>query len=341
MKRRSYFKIVIIISALLLSFTQNSYAGQLPKTLKFALVLPAGVENAWSTSLINSLERVKASKPHGVNVEFAHTENVWGEKGLAVLDAYAESGEYDIIWGHGSFADDVERLQKQYPDQMFVLIGSGNRALGGNSYLLYMHIHEAAYALGVLAGSITKSNILGVVGLFPADDVNDQVNAFRAGAVSVNSKTKVKVTFIESWYDPAKAAEAANAQIAAGADMIYQLGESFQTCKEKAIYCFGNYIDMNEVAPEVVPTSSLVFWEPQINYVIDEWKNFKTSGKPYDAPQEVVWFGMSDGGSDIAPYHNFDGEIPADAKAKVAKVLADFKSGALTIPLDMSLPKSD
>ena len=92
------------------------------------------------------------------------------------------------------------------------------------------------------------------------------------------------MTFIESWYDPVKAAEAANAQIAAGADFIFQLGESFETCKEKQIYCFGNYVDGYEIAGDIVPTSTLVYWDPVLTYLIDEFHSSKSTGEPYNAP---------------------------------------------------------
>ncbi len=310
-------------------------------TLKFAAAFPAGVENAWVKAWVDAFERVKAEKPHGLELELAYTENVYGDKGVTVLEEYAESGEYPIIWAHSSFSDEVEELKDSYPDTMFVSVGAGNRPLGGNSYLIYTHLHEPAYLAGVLAGGMTASNRLGVVGLFPADDVNDQVNGFRAGARSVNPDVKVSVTFIESWYDPAKAAEAANAQIAAGADLIFQLGESFQTCQERKVLCIGNYIDSSTIAPEVVPTSSMVFWEPQIRYAIDQWKARQESGEPYDAPMEAVWFPMAQGGGDIAPYHDFEDKIPAEVKENVARARAAILDGSLTVELDTSLPGSD
>ena len=273
-------------------------AGDAPKQIRIAGILPAGIENAWSASVLQAVERLKAEKPHGVEIVFDYTENVWGDKALTVFKTYADAG-YDI------------------------------------------HLHEPAYVLGVLAGMMTKSNTLGVVGLFPADDVNDQVNAYRAGAQSVNPDTKVKVTFIESWYDPAKAAEAANAQIAAGADYIFQLGESFETCKERKVYCFGNYVDGYKIAGDIVPTSTLVYWDPVFKYLIDEWHTHKTKGTPYAAPEKKVWFTMAEGGGDIAPYHDYDSVITPEAKQKVDEVRKAIMSGSFTVELDTSLPKSD
>ncbi|MBN8629306.1 MAG: BMP family protein [Rhodobacterales bacterium] len=324
-----------------IGFSAMAAQAQDEKTLKFAAVFPTGLENAWVKAWIDSFNAVKAEKPHGIELDLAYTENVYGDKSLTVLEEYAESGEYPIIWAHTSYSDEVEELKDRYPDTMFVTVGAGNRPLGGNSYLIYMHLHEPAYLAGILAAGMTKTGKIGVVGLFPADDVNDQINGFRAGVKSVNSDAKVSVTFIESWYDPAKAAEAANAQIAAGADLILQLGESFQTCIERSVLCIGNYIDSSSIAPDVIPTSTMVNWQPHINYVIDEWKKKQDTGEPYAAPEEAVWFTMAQGSGDLAPYHNFEDKIPAEVKEQVNAARAAILDGSLTVELDMSLPASD
>jgi basic membrane protein A len=341
MKAGIGFKILmtaVLILALGVSFAS---AGEVPKKFKMAAMFASGIENAWARALVDSFENLKAQKYDGLEMSLDYTENVWGEKTLSTMEAYAEAGEYDVILMHSSATDEVEQLMDKYPDTMFVVTGSGNNPLGKNMYLLYMHVHEPSYLIGMIAGAMTKSNTLGLVGLFPADDVNDQVHAFRAGAKAINDKVKLKVSFIESWYDPAKASEAANAQIAAGADLIFQLGESFEVCKQKNVPCFGNYVDLSSVAPKVVPTSTVAKWEPHIKYLIEQWKEHKKSGKPYDAPKEKVWFSMAQGGSDLAPYHGFDGVIPAEVKAKVAKVKADIMSGKFKVKLDMSMPQSD
>lgn len=340
-KKLKFFLITALVIGMATSgMATGALAGEIPKTLKVAAIFGAGVENAWTRAWIQSFDRVKAQKPFGVEMSLDYTENVYGDKALSVLEAYAES-KYDIIWFHSSATDEIESIRDDYPDTLFVVTGSGNRAIGGNLYMLYAHMHEPSYLLGIIAGSMTKSNVIGVVGLFPADDVNDQIHAFRDGAKSVNLSVKMKVTFIESWYDPAKASEAANAQIAAGADYILQLGESFETCKEKEIICFGNYVDLNSVAPTVVMTSTVTHWDPQLMYVINEWKNHQVDATAYNAPMKKVWYSMSQGGADIAPYHDFAAKIPEDVKARVKKVKEDIISGKFKVEMNMTLPKSD
>lgn len=335
----SVARILLIVA--LTGWAALAARAEVPKTLNVAAIFPAGVENAWVRSWVDAFERVKAKAPGGLELSLKYTENVYSDTAPGVLRAYAEAGQYDVIWAHSSYSDEVEALKDEFPNILFVTVGAGNRPLGGNSYLIYMHLHEQAYLAGIFAGQTTKSNVLGAVGLFPADDVNDVINAFRAGAKSVNPDSKLKVTFIESWYDPAKASEAANAQIAAGADIIFQLGESFQVCQEKKIMCIGQYIDAAKIAPTVVPLSVMVNWEPQISYVIDQWKAHKESGQPYDAPMESVWFSLAQDGGSLSGYGEFDAKIPEAVKASVIKAGEDIKSGALKVELNTALPVSD
>ena len=126
------------------------------------------------------------------------------------------------------YSDQVKRIKDKYPNVMFVVVGSGNEGLGGNTYWVYMRNHEAAYLQGVTAGLTTKTGTVGFVGTFPADDVVDAANAYFAGAASVKPDIHKKVAFIESWWDPPMAREASTAQIAAGADNLLMSATAFE-----------------------------------------------------------------------------------------------------------------
>jgi basic membrane lipoprotein Med (substrate-binding protein (PBP1-ABC) superfamily) len=233
------------------------------------------------------------------------------------------------------------RFTTEFPDILWVVSGSGNELLGGNIYNIYMRIHEASYLEGIVAGMMTKTNVVGVLGLFPADDVNDDANSFIAGAKSVNPDVKAKITFIETWYDPAKATEATNALIAAGADHILQGGEVYQVCADAGIYCYARYADSNFMAPTAVLTSALGYWDPNINYIVDQWFQHKTTGAAYDAPKEKIWFPMAQGSQDIAPFHDLDSKVPQAVKDKLAEVKQQIMDETFVVPLDESTPVSD
>lgn len=325
-----------IAGSALVSLTMAS--ASMAEDIHVAAVFTNGVENAWAKVWIDSFNAVKAEAPHGVDLSLDYTENVTGDTLSEVLESYAESGKYDMIWTLLASSDQAEELAADYPDILFIPTGGGNRLVGGNVFYADILLNDVSYLAGVYAGIDTKSNVLGSVGLFPSDNVNDEVNAFREGALSVNPDIKLKVTFIESWYDPLKAAEAASAQIAAGADIIYQLGETFQVCKERGIQCIGNYIDMTSQAPGNVPMSTLVYWQPHFKYFIDLILDHRANGTAYESPSHKIQFDMRHGGSDITPLADY---VSDAAKQAVAKDRAAIMSGELIVEDDGSLPVSD
>jgi basic membrane lipoprotein Med (substrate-binding protein (PBP1-ABC) superfamily) len=270
-----------------------------------------------------------------------YTEGAYGDEAGTVMRQYAQSGKYDIIFAQAAFTDQVKPLAAEFPDILWVVSGSGNELLGGNVYNIYMRIHEPTYLEGIVAGMMTESDVIGVLGLFPADDVNDDANAFIAGAKSVNPDVKAKITFIETWYDPAKATEATNALIAAGADHILQGGEVYQVCADAGIYCYARYADSNFMAPTAVLTSALGNWDPGIKYIIDQWYQHETTSEPYNAPMEKIWFPMADGAGDIAPFHDLDSKVPQEVNDKVAEVRQQILDGTFVVPLDEATPVSE
>ena len=311
-----------------------------PTKLKIAGVLSAGKEAPWETSFINSMNRVIAAKPHGLDVQIDYTENVY-DNAEQVFRTYAETGDYDIIFGDTAYADAIEKVKADFPNIMFVMSGSGNRGLGDNAYWVFLHAHEPAYVMGEMAGKLTKSNVVGAVSTYPAEDTNDQLNAFFAGAKAVNPNVKQKITYIQSWYDPTKANEATSAQIAAGADMIYQMSGTFEVCEQKEIGCFGNYVDMSAFAPKSVVASATVNWDPQIDWVIDQWWNAKTTGAKFDAPKDPKWFTWAEGSGDLVIGQGWAAKLPDDVKKMVEESSAAIKGGSQKVELNLSEVKSD
>lgn len=324
----------LLAAALALSAAPAAWAED-PTALKIAGILSAGKEAPWETSFVTSMDRVIAAKPHGLNIEVNYTENVY-DNAEQVFRTYAETGDYDILFGDTAYADAIEKLKDEFPDILFVMSGSGNRGMGGNAYWIFVHAHEPAYVMGEIAGKMTKTNVVGSVATFPAEDTNDQINAFFAGAKSVNPDVKQKITYIQSWYDPAKSNEATSAQIAAGADMIYQMSGAFEVCEEKQIGCFGNYVDMAPAAPKSIIASAIVKWDPHINWIIDEWWTAKTTGAPFNAPMEPKWFSMAEGSGDVVLNPARAAEMPDDVKKMVDDSMAAIRSGEMKVELNLN-----
>ncbi len=335
------FRKALTVGAALLATTSGLAYADTPTELGIGLILATGPEASWDATLMRDLDGVIESAPHGLEISYKNINGKWGEEAGDAMELLAKTGKYQIIWAHSSYSDQVKGLQQKYPEILFVLVGSGNEGLGGNAYWVYKRAHEPSYLLGVLAGRLTENDVVGVVGQFPSEDVNDQINSFFAGARSVNPDVQRKVAFIESWYDPAKAEQFTNAQIAAGADLTFQLVESFETCEKAKIMCFGNYVDHGQSSPDSVVASALISWTQDINWIVEEWYDFTANGTPYDGNPTERWVSMADGGTALSGFHAYDDKLSADLKGEIAALSEQISSGELEIPVDLSLPTSD
>jgi basic membrane protein A and related proteins len=338
-KRFWFILSALFITAMVLSAcggaAEEVVETEVPTQLRIAAVTITPIEEPWNTSWLQTMERLQASKPHDLEITLTFTENVLPPDAERVLRQYAETGEYDMIFAHSSFSEAVDAMNDDYPELIFGFTGSGNQGVGGNAYWLDILQHESAYLLGVLAAAVSETGTVGAVASFPFPNVNSALNALSDGAKSVNPDVDIKVTYIESWFDPPTAAEAARAQVAAGADVIYaDVFGPFTTCLDLGCWAFGNYVDQYEITPEVVLSSNLVRWDPGMLYMIDAWWAFKTEGTAFDAPLERVSFTMAEGGADIAPYYDLESEIPQEALDIVAEVKATIMDGSLVIPVN-------
>lgn len=337
--RKLFLASLAIATAVSLSFSAD--AAGAPTKLGIGLILSTGPEAAWDGTLLNDIDGVVAAAPHGLEISYKNVNGVWGEKAGNAMDLMAKSGKYQIIWAHSSYSDQVKAIQSKYPEVMFVVVGSGNEGLGGNAYWVYKRVHEPSFLLGVMAGRLTKSNVVGVVGQFPSEDVNDQINSFFAGAKSVNADVKRKIAFIESWYDPAKAEQFTNAQIAAGVDVTFQLVESFETCEKAGIKCFGNYVDHGATSPKSVVASALISWTEDLNWVIDQWYDHVANGSAYNGNVTERWVSMANGGTALSGFNAYTDQLSDELKLEITELSAKIASGELVIPVDLSVPTSD
>ena len=142
-----------------------------PTELSMAAILTAGLENSWDAAFIDAYKRVQVESPHGLKLnDIDFTEGVWGDQAMVVLREYAKTGKYDIIWSNSAFSDEVSVLKDEFPDILWVTVGSGNRVLNDNTIWMFHHIHECGYLQGILAGSLTETDTIGIVGTYPAEE---------------------------------------------------------------------------------------------------------------------------------------------------------------------------
>ena len=321
--------ILLSMFLFLFTFTGTSYAKD-PRDLKVAAIFNTAIEEPWVGCIHQAL--LKTQKEFGFKYEF--TEKVPSSDYEHVMREYASRG-FDILFLDVFTVEESARMVAQdYPEVVFVA-GSSLGPMEPNFAVFDNWIHEPAYLAGMIAGKMTKSNILGSVGGYPIPEVNRLINAFIAGAREVNPKIKAKVAFIGSWFDPPKAKEAALAQIDAGADVLYaERYGVIEACKEKGVYAIGNLTDQSELGPKTVIASPVWDMYPLVKEVIKE-----VSNGTFKAMDYREWTMMAKGGAKLVI--NLDFPLPEDIKKMVEERKKKILMGTFRVPIDENTPKSD
>lgn len=303
------------------------------EAIKVAGIYTQPIQQKWDARLHQGLN---AAKDAG-DIEYVFSEKVANTDYIRVLREYCESGVQLIVGEAFGISKEARKVADEYPDIAF-LMGDPFEPHGDNFSVFDNYIHEPCYLMGILAGAMTKTNKLGMVGGYPIGEVNRLFHAFIDGAKSVNPDIEVKVTFIGSWYDPPKAKEAAFAQIETGVDVLYaERAGVVDAARDKGLIAFGNVNDMNkeEAGENVVVTSALWHMEEAIAHAISRVKDGSFAAENYQQ-----WTMMQKGGASLAPYYEFDDKIPADAKTKVEDLKAQIMSGTFTVDINDEEPTS-
>ena len=186
--------------------------------------------------------------------------------------------------------------------------------------------YEGAYLAGVIAGKMSKTGTLGVVGSIPIPEVIRNINSFTLGAQSVNPKVKTKVVWINEWFNPPKETEAATALINGGADVLMQNTDSsavLQTAEKMGKRAFGWDSDMTAYGPKAHLGSAAINWGP---YYIKATRD-ALEGKWQTSPDKI-WWGVKEGAIDMV---SIAADVPEETKAKVAEVKKGLTDGSFAI----------
>jgi basic membrane protein A len=299
--------------------------------LKVAGIYTVPFEQQWAGRIHQAL---KAAEARG-EIEYKASENVSNADYERVMREYATGGSQLIVGEAFAVEAAARKVAKDFPKTNF-LMGSSGKPQAPNFSVFDNYIQEPAYLTGMIAGGMTKSNKIGMVGGFSIPEVNRLMHAFMAGAKEVNPKVEFTVSFINSWFDPPKAKEAAFAMIDKGADVLYaeRFGVS-DAAKEKGKLAIGNVINTQDKYPDTVVASALWKMEPTIDHVIKVAKDGKF------APEEYGEYSMmKHKGSELAPLGTFEKKVPADVVAKVKAKEKAILEGKFTVTVDDSQPKS-
>lgn len=308
--------------------------GRAAEKIKAAAIYTVPVEQQWVSRIHKA---ALAAKERG-EIDYTFSEKVANTDYERVMREYCEAG-HQLILGEVFAVEDAARaVAKDYPDRAF-LMGSSfkpDAAAAPNFSVFDNYIQDASYLTGMIAGAMTQKGNIGMVGGYPIPEVNRLMHAFMAGVKETKPDVKFQVAFIGSWFDPPKAKETAFAQIDAGADLLYaeRFGVS-DAAKERKVLAIGNVIDTQADYPETVVASALWHYEPTLAAALKA-----VNDKSFKAEDYGQYSFMKFGGCSLSPLGTFEGKVPADVVAKVKAKEDAIKSGAFSVAIDDSEPKS-
>jgi basic membrane protein A and related proteins len=306
----------------------SAFAQAKAKPIKVASIYTVPVEQQWVSRIHKALN---AAKERG-DVTYKWSENVANNDYERVMRQYAEEGSDLIIGEIFGVERAARRVAANYPKVAF-LMGSSFGPSKPNLSVFDNFIHEPSYLTGMVAGKMTKSNTIGMVGGYAIPEVNRLMNAFMDGAREVNPNVKFLVSFINSWYDPPKAKEASFAMIDRGADVMYaeRFGVS-DAAKERNVKVIGNVIDTSSQYPSTVLASALWHMEPTIDRAIKAVMEGR-----FEASDYGQYSYMSYGGASLAMDEML---VPQDVAKLVKDKEKDIVDGLFRVNVNDAEPKS-
>ncbi|HEX3275636.1 MAG TPA: BMP family protein [Gemmatimonadales bacterium] len=294
-----------------------------PTGLRVGLITPGSVADAaWNSGAYAGLQEIHDS----LGLAISHVEARTPAEQDEALRTYASQG-YDLVFAHGfEFQGAAERVSAQYPGTVFI-VTSGSRTRGNVAPLVF-RLEEASYLAGMVAGGLTRSNILGFVGGIELPPIKAAYQGWVNGATAVNPKVRSRQIYLNSFDDAAAGREAALALIRVGADMLHHNADAaalglFQAAKEApGVYLFGANADQSALAPERVVGSAVIDLPRAFLLVAREIKD--GTFRP-----RVEAFGLASGVIRYQPNPALRAKVPPALAARVQAAADSIAAGTL------------
>jgi basic membrane protein A len=303
-----------------------------PKSkIKIAMIVESTVDDkGWCQSMHDAI--VAVQKKYGASlVEYSYSEKMKPVDAGSAARQYVAKG-YDIVIGHGAqYKNLMLEMAEEFPKTTFAFGTSGE--IGPKNVFTYMpESEQTGYINGVIAGLVTKTNIIGLVGPVDGGDAARYNRGFVLGVRSVNPKAQVQVAYTGSFGDYVKAAELAHTQIKAGADVLtgsaqQALGalRAVAEYKDKAIWWVGQ-----DTAQLSIPESYKVIaaasyaYEAVVENLIDKRQAGVLGGEciPLNFANKGFIYQFND---KVGPV------LTAEVRKAAEKAKADISSGKLSI----------
>jgi basic membrane protein A and related proteins len=293
-----------LVGCLALALTSCGSRPPAQQGFRVGLVTPGSIADAaWNSGAYRGLEQIRDS----LTVQVSHVEARTPSEQEEALRTYAAQ-KFDLVFGHGfEFQGAAERVSAQYPSTVFI-VTSGERVQGNVSPLIF-RLQEASYLAGLVAGGMTKSNVIAFVGGIELPPIKLAEEAWVAGAKAINPGVSARSTYLNTFDDVAAGREAALAMLQSGADMFHHNADQaalgvFQAVKEsKSAYIFGANADQSSLAPERTIGSAIIDLPRAFLSVAREVKGggFKPKVESFGLKSGVIRFELNPAVAHLVP----------------------------------------
>jgi basic membrane protein A len=256
-------------------------------------------------------------KHFGDKIDTSYLENVnEGPDSERAIEQLARTGHKLIFTTSFGYMDPTVKVAKKYPDVYFEHNTGYKRDKNLATYSA--RFYEGRYIQGQIAAKMSKSGVLGYVGSFPIPEVISGMNSTILGAQSINPNIKVKIIWVNTWFDPGKEADAAKALVDQGADVLMQHTDSpaaMQVAEARGKFAFGQDSDMVKFGPKAQLTAIVNNWGP---YYVDRTQ--RVLDKKWTSTD--TWGGLKTTMLQMAPYTNMPDDVKKQAEATQAAITA-------------------
>jgi len=299
------------------------------ETLRIAIVSPSAINDfAFTQSIYDAM--LALQEEYGEDaIEFDYSESMFiVDDAAAAIRDYAATG-YDMVIAHGSqYGSSLQEIAPDFPEVSFAW-GTTVDTFGQENIFAYEAASDqGGYVNGVMAAMLTESKVIGVVGPIETGDAKLYVDGFVAGVKATDPDIEVLVTYINSFSDVALAAETAQTQIAAGADVMTGTAQmvvgAIGKIQEAGGYWFGTQADQSSFAPDSVVASQVYHWDVVLKEMIELRSDGTLGGQSFAINLE--------NGGEVMVF-NPDLEIPAEVKAAGEAAVQGIIDGSITIEL--------
>ena len=298
---------------------------------RVAVVMPSAINDlAFSQSMYDALVAIQDEMGGEDSMEIVYSESMFVvDDAAAAIRDYASQG-FNLVIAHGSqYGSSLQEIAPDFPETSFAwgtTVDTFTDQGIDNVFAYEARSEQGGYVNGVVAASLSESNVIGIIGPIETGDAKLYVDGFAAGAKAAKPDIAVNVNWIGSFSDVALAAEAANTHIAAGADAMSGTAQmvvgAIGVAEENGVLWFGTQASQTSLAPDIVVANQVYDWTVVLDEMIDLIKKGTMGGTAYELTLE-------NGG--LVMDYNPDFDLPEDVKTTADESVAGIIDGSIVI----------